>query len=978
MRFYKLLILLCSLNLHAQQIDFQVCYAENPLVPKGLLEAVAHTNTRMHVLDDHTASSCTGLPKAYGILGLFDETVTYFRSNGKLAENLSGISVGLQKADPQKQVDAYAKAFQFLMEEKSALSSEENLLVYQTLCELSEIPDSGKVNLFARDAQCYEILRFLNDPFKANQFNFSVHQYDLSFIFGVPNLAVLSAPKIRITEQSIQSVDGSAYAPMPANRSIQYEPAIWNPAATCNFSSRSGTAISAITIHTVQGTYAGCISWFQNCSAGVSAHYVIRSSDGQITQMVDEANKAWHVGSENPYTIGYEHEGYVDNASWYTNAMYSASADLSRDIVSSGYGIPALRTYFGDPGSVVNVVGNCTKIKGHQHYPNQTHTDPGINWNWEKYYRLINNAPLIQNLTASSGTFYDSGGELNAYANDERKVWVFEPSGVNTITLNFTTFDIENNWDFLFIYDGNSIDSPLLGKYTGTTSPGSITSSGGALTIEFRSDCASTNAGWSATYTSDVIFTDNLAPITSISPETGWRIQDFETTITDTDASGIVSRFALISDIDPSTAIISANNLLGYAYEDFETSMANWNTVTGPFSLTGGTVECTDATQNNSNLYLNIQQDSTTSYLYSWNQVFTSNNSNQRAGMHFFCDEPTLPNRGNSYFVFLRETDNVAQIYKVTNDTFSLVSAGNIELTTAINYNCKVIYEPSSGWIKCFINDSLTVQWQDIEPLQGGSAISLRTAGCTASFDNIKVFRSRSSILNVSLGTSGQMRFQSENAQASGRIYSLAMDLYENWSTEVFEDYLIDWSIPELDQLNDGAASDVDTFYTSLFEGNWVAHDLHSGIGEYQIAIGTLPALNDVFDWTSTGTTGSISQVLSAMSFGTTYHLSLRVINGAGLSEMFVSDGQTLVDPNASLSIAELLNDVHIYPNPASEWLFIDGWDQKMNILIYDGNGKLVHQGKTPVIDISKWASGNYTLMLSCGNRIQKRSVIIQ
>ncbi len=81
MRFYKLLILLCSLNLHAQQIDFQVCYAENPLVPKGLLEAVAHTNTRMHVLDDHTASSCTGLPKAYGILGLFDETVTYFRSN---------------------------------------------------------------------------------------------------------------------------------------------------------------------------------------------------------------------------------------------------------------------------------------------------------------------------------------------------------------------------------------------------------------------------------------------------------------------------------------------------------------------------------------------------------------------------------------------------------------------------------------------------------------------------------------------------------------------------------------------------------------------------------------------------------------------------------------------------------------------------------------------------------------------------------
>jgi len=56
----------------------------------------------MHVLDDHTASSCTGLPKAYGILGLFDETVTYFRSNGKLAENLSGISVEASKSGSSK------------------------------------------------------------------------------------------------------------------------------------------------------------------------------------------------------------------------------------------------------------------------------------------------------------------------------------------------------------------------------------------------------------------------------------------------------------------------------------------------------------------------------------------------------------------------------------------------------------------------------------------------------------------------------------------------------------------------------------------------------------------------------------------------------------------------------------------------------------------------------------------------------------
>ena len=174
------------------------------------------------------------------------------------------------------------------------------------------------------------------------------------------------------------------------NKSQDYGPALWTPTTSCNFSSRNGTAVSAITIHTVQGSYSGAISWAQNCNSGVSYHYVIRSSDGQVTQMVLEGSKAWHVGSENPYTIGYEHEGYVNNPVWYTNSLYQSSANLSKDIILSGYGINGLRTYYGAASSGSNVLGTCVKIKGHQHYPNQTHTDPGINWDWEKYYRLIN------------------------------------------------------------------------------------------------------------------------------------------------------------------------------------------------------------------------------------------------------------------------------------------------------------------------------------------------------------------------------------------------------------------------------------------------------------------------------------------------------------------------------------------------------------------------------------------------------------
>jgi N-acetyl-anhydromuramyl-L-alanine amidase AmpD len=140
----------------------------------------------------------------------------------------------------------------------------------------------------------------------------------------------------------------------------------------------------------VQGSYAGCISWFQNTAAQVSAHYVVRSSDGQVTQMVLESNKAWHVGNENPYTIGIEHEGYIADATWYTTAMYTSSAAIVRDICTSGYGILPTTCYAGAASSGANVLATSVKIKGHQHFANQTHVDPGINWNWATYYNLIN------------------------------------------------------------------------------------------------------------------------------------------------------------------------------------------------------------------------------------------------------------------------------------------------------------------------------------------------------------------------------------------------------------------------------------------------------------------------------------------------------------------------------------------------------------------------------------------------------------
>lgn len=813
----KILLFLCA-SLGAQfstaqnyAPDFQSAYTTNPYVAPGVLEAVAWSNSRLVDLKGET-ESCSGLPVALGILGLFEDGKGYFRENYRLVAELSGISIAQQKSSVPAQIQAYATAFNLLMLEATQgdISARNNMYhIRQTLDKLSEIPETGMVNRLALDLKSYEVFAFLNQTEKQQQYGFPAYQFHLSALYG-DNYRILTAEKIRFTPTSIVNESGQAFQTMQ-EKSTQYGPAIWNPTPTCNYSSRSGTAVSAITIHTVQGTYAGAISWAQNCASSVSYHYVIRSSDGQVTQMVSEADKAWHVGSENPYTIGYEHEGYVDNASWYTEAMYTSSAALSRDIVGSGYGIPALRTFYGAATTGVNVLGGCTKIKGHQHFPNQSHTDPGINWNWEKYYRLINNNPAVTPFTALTGNFYDSGGSAASYTNDERRIWTIQPASISLLTLTFSAFNVESGYDKLFIYDGNSINAPLIGVYTGTTSPGTVSSSGGALTLEFRSDCATVAAGWAASWNSILI--DVQAPTTIVQAIAGWQNANFTVNISDADVgTGVAGRYALISDRASATADWHANGNKGYLNESFNSDAAGWTEVLGDWALSGQQYVLTDATQANSNAAIPLLQDNASSYLYHWKQTITGTGTNQRAGVHFFCDNTQLANRGNSYFVYLRAGTNTAQIYEVISDTWTLKAEAAVAITAQTQYDCKLTYDPASGWIRLYVDNLLIVSWQDPDPLQQGSGFSLRSGGCGVLYDAISVYRSRpASQVSVTVGNNAAVRYISTSSAPSGKVTSLVADFRENWSAQHEQTYLIDWNSAISLHPGAGAGSPIET-----------------------------------------------------------------------------------------------------------------------------------------------------------------------
>ena len=72
-------------------------------------------------------------------------------------------------------------------------------------------------------------------------------------------------------------------------------------------------AIRYVVIHDTEVELRRHDREFQNSHAYVSAHYVTRSSDGHVTQMVPTNDVAWHAGNwwMNTHSVGIENEGFA-------------------------------------------------------------------------------------------------------------------------------------------------------------------------------------------------------------------------------------------------------------------------------------------------------------------------------------------------------------------------------------------------------------------------------------------------------------------------------------------------------------------------------------------------------------------------------------------------------------------------------------------------------------------------------------------
>lgn len=179
------------------------------------------------------------------------------------------------------------------------------------------------------------------------------------------------------------------FAPMDQLRAAgpDYAGSVWR--SSPNWNSRGGARVGMVIIHTCEGGYSGCWSWLTNPNAQASAHYVVREDGMEVTQLVAESNRAWHIAasyncnnndgvecnrngtSSNNFTVGIEHGGYASQKTFPAGQL-EASAQLVCNITKD-HGIPRDRFH----------------IVGHGKLQPYDRTDPGPNWPWAKYITRI-------------------------------------------------------------------------------------------------------------------------------------------------------------------------------------------------------------------------------------------------------------------------------------------------------------------------------------------------------------------------------------------------------------------------------------------------------------------------------------------------------------------------------------------------------------------------------------------------------------
>lgn len=376
---------------------FARAYQQYPEIPAGVLEAIAYSKTRWNpVLPDLETLAHSGhMAQAFGVMALFDGAPG-FQNQIADAAKLLGVSEQQVKFDTETNIYAQAALLARDMRgaglKKATTPEQLSQLLAQSLGLEASLQKSN-VHRFAEESFAFGVLSALNQGADDHGVRLKARPIAFEKAFSTSALVRQRAPFVRldVTKDRIETNDYALDARSETlhqkgvsdqAKSLDYGPALFQQSP--NERARTVNPTHVV-IHQMEGFYAGSIATFL-VVGGTSAHYLIRDSDGQVTQMVRESRAGSHIALNNNYTIGIEQEGFRGQSNWYSDATYREVIAITKNICAR-WTISCASAYRGTATDSENIQATTMRIKGHQHYPDQAgqRTDPGRFFNWTRF-----------------------------------------------------------------------------------------------------------------------------------------------------------------------------------------------------------------------------------------------------------------------------------------------------------------------------------------------------------------------------------------------------------------------------------------------------------------------------------------------------------------------------------------------------------------------------------------------------------------
>ncbi len=279
--------------------------------------------------------------------------------------------------------------------------------------------------------------------------------------------------------------------------------------------------------------YDGCSNVGVTCLAGVAnSNTTVR----QISNLNVLANHTYIIAISTwatPQTVAYTLQ--IETVTCPTPTQVAVTSSISASSAgftwaasntTSNYEVYAAPCGTPAPSSSVNAAAVGTFVSTN----NYTFTNLTPNTCYNFYVRAICSASDRSNWTTAlavtttsapitnpvcGGTFIDNGGANGNYTSNQNSTYTICPQNAGEIvTVVFNSFDVEQNFDALYVFNGNTTSAPqissgnvasnvpggLAGGFWGTTIPGPFVAnnSTGCLTFKFISDSITNKTGWNA------------------------------------------------------------------------------------------------------------------------------------------------------------------------------------------------------------------------------------------------------------------------------------------------------------------------------------------------------------------------------------------------------------------------------------------------------------------------------------------------